>query len=532
MLIDQYQTEAIFPLTCRHLGAQQTELFFQQFSEPIELLSIPQELSDQISWRQLPVYISDLAGIEAHQHLALKTNVCLSNPTKLCLNPSLFLLETSWVGLAGLCGDSSDSTIIAPANGLERLLIFQHPVSRKIHVRRASHTDLLALKIVVEELDSRRLAQTENITLAVLENALDQAVGKGMLLRPPSTLRRDSSLFDLSQTIPTAFLRAETFTLQWHITQACDLHCKHCYDRSKRNPVNLADAQIILDQLYDFCHEHHVFGQVSFSGGNPLLHHDFFQLYQGAADRGLMTAILGNPTTPENIDKIKAIQMPEFYQVSLEGLREHNDFIRGEGHFDRVMTFLKDLKTAGIYSMVMLTLTRGNMDQVLALAESLRGKVDLFTFNRLSAVGEGANLLSPAKEEYQTFLHAFIAAQKSNPVLANKDNLINCLRSQQGLPCLGGCAGFGCGAAFNFVSLLPDGGVHACRKFVSPIGNIHNRTLSELYQSAAAESYRIGPEQCKGCRIRHACGGCLAVIDSQGLDRTRDKDPWCFMDGS
>ncbi len=110
-----------------------------------------------------------------------------------------------------------------------------------------------------------------------------------------------------------------------------------------------------------------------------------------------------------------------------------------------------------------------------------------------------------------------------------KDNLINIMRTEAGQEPFGGCAGFGCGAAFNFVALLPDGEVHACRKFPSPIGNVNHQSLADIYDSEAAQRYRLGPSECRGCRIRHVCGGCLAVIGSQGLDISRDRDPCCFI---
>ena len=106
-------------------------------------------------------------------------------------------------------------------------------------------------------------------------------------------------------------------------------------------------------------------GQVSFSGGNPLLYPHFKELYRAAADRNLATGILGNPATKDVLEELIEIQHPAFYQVSLEGLKEHNDYIRGEGHFDRIMEFLEILRDLNIYSMVMLTLTRDNLDQVI-----------------------------------------------------------------------------------------------------------------------------------------------------------------------
>ena len=49
-----------------------------------------------------------------------------------------------------------------------------------------------------------------------------------------------------------------------------------------------------------------------------------------------------------------------------------------------------------------------------------------------------------------------------NPILGYKDNLLNVVLHERGLAPLGGCTGFGCGAAFNFVhTILPDGEVHA-----------------------------------------------------------------------
>lgn len=254
---------------------------------------------------------------------------------------------------------------------------------------------------------------------------------RGLLLAPPSRLRRDETMFPLAG-VAKERLAATVFTLQWHIIQACDLHCKHCYDRSSRPPVSLAQGLAVLDDLRDFCRDRHVVGQVSFTGGNPLLHPDFLALYRAAAERGFLTAILGNPTSRAQLDAIVAIQPPAFFQVSLEGLEAHNDLIRGPGHFRRVLDFLAVLREFGIYAMVMLTLTRDNLAEVLPLAELLRDQADLFTFNRLAMVGEGAQLLSVRPEEYPAFLADYLAAAERNPVMSLKDNLLNLARHQQG----------------------------------------------------------------------------------------------------
>ncbi|HIE32985.1 MAG TPA: hypothetical protein EYP81_02915 [Thermodesulfobacteriaceae bacterium] len=58
------------------------------------------------------------------------------------------------------------------------------------------------------------------------------------------------------------------------------------------------------------------------------------------------------------------------------------------------------------------------------------------------------------------------------------------------------------------MALLPDGEVHACRKF---------RFLGDLSLGEVRE-IPPGPEACYDCRLYAICRGCLAVIATSGLD--------------
>ena len=110
-----------------------------------------------------------------------------------------------------------------------------------------------------------------------------------------------------------------------------------------------------------------------------------------------------------------------------------------------------------------------------------------------------------------------------------KDNLFNILLERKGEDLFGGCTGFGCGAAFNFLTLLAEGEAHACRKFPSPVGNVLETGLEGVYDSDAARRSREGCASCSACRIRPVCGGCLAVACGQGLDPLEERDPHCFI---
>jgi MoaA/NifB/PqqE/SkfB family radical SAM enzyme len=409
------------------------------------------------------------------------------------------------------------------------MLKWRGPENGKEYIEKAFKEDLLSLKIISDDLQPEEAAKTGNVSMSLIRDVLSASAEKGILIADKSGIAREGGHFYNTPNSAEEYLTAETFTLQWHITQACDLNCKHCYDRSKRSPLTLKQGIYILDDLSSFCDIKKVDGHVCFTGGNPFMYDRFNDLYKSAVDHGFSTSILGNPTPREKLEKIGSIRKPSYFQVSLEGLEEHNDSIRGPGHFRKVMEFMDVLREMKISPSVMLTLTGDNIDQVLPLAGILKDKTDHFTFNRLSQVGKGADLSLPSREKYISFLDAYVDEAEKNKVIGFKDNLINTALNRKKRKLFDGCTGYGCGAAFNFVTLLPDGEVHACRKFPSPIGNVLASTIHDIYESVSAKLYRQGPASCEGCSLRPVCGGCMAVVNGAGLNIFHDRDPYCFI---
>ena len=483
-------------------------------------------VQNYIQSTQTPLFLAELARLEWHIWKAKNQDIEMpASALQIALNPSLVLLDLSWVDLTDYLSSAGSSL---PHPGQELVLLWKHPKTGDVQSETASSESLLVLKMVLENIDARDVAQTGAIPLVAVRAAVDRTAEKGIIFLPSSRIRRNREVEEASPYTDEQFQVSSSFTLQLHITQACDLHCRHCYDRSDRSALMLPEALRILEEMDHFCRERNVSGQVSFTGGNPLLHPDFPAMYQAAADYGFTLNVLGNPCDEKQIERLQAIQPLNFFQVSLEGLPEHNDYIRGKGHFERTMRFLALLCQMNVYSMVMLTLTKDNMDQVIALGEFLQGKTNAFFFNRLTPVGEGAALALPSRASYISFLDQYLEAAKRLPVLGYKDNLLNIAMQQQGMAPFGGCTGFGCGAAFNFLSVLPDGEVHACRKFPSLIGNLKTQTLAEVCDSEAAERYRNGSEECRSCTMNLVCGGCLASTYSHGLNIFKYKDPFCF----
>lgn len=484
----------------------------------------PEVLRQMVRLGQAPFFTPDLCTLELA--VASVERASADGPPdgeRSVINPALQLCALESRGCIDLLRGNPAQQQAVP--GQEMVLVWK--MDGMVRAEVAAPEDLAALKITAEGLDPDAAAHEASAAPELVRTLLQRAVAKGLILAPPSRIRRSVTESPGGSPCPESAQTAEVFTLQWHLTQTCDLSCRHCYDRSARPETPLARAMEVIADFRDFCRQRNVRGQISLSGGNPLMYPHFLEVYRRAADEGFALAILGNPAPRERIAEIAAIARPVYFQVSLEGLPEHNDAIRGRGHFERVMGFLDVLRDLDIQGQVMLTLTRDNMHQVLPLAELLEGRVWGLAFNRLSPVGRGAALALPEPSAFQDFLGEYCRAAERLSVLSFKDNMLNAHLARSGRPTFGGCTGFGCGAAFNFMALLPDGEVHACRKFPSRIGDISLSGLGEIYDGAQAARYRKRSQACLDCSIATVCGGCLAVTSGLGLDTTRDRDPFC-----
>ncbi len=406
------------------------------------------------------------------------------------------------------------------------ILHWKDPSSRRMVSAPAGPDELLGLKIVTENLSLQTLARRHQVPLSKFYRLLSLLDRKGILQAPSTLLRRDEKLFP--KPVSDDLTTNTVFGIQWHITNSCDMHCRHCYDRSRREAMSYSQAIRVLEELETFCQTHWVTGDISFTGGNPFLYKDFLRLYRAAVKRSFAVSILGNPVPEETLDLLCAIQKPDSYQISLEGLAHSNDAIRGFGSYQRGLRFLKTLREKGIQSSVMMTVTQDNLDQVIPLARALEDKVDSFNFNRLSRVGEGAALQLPNPQAYRRLLQEYIQEEPEHFHWSLKENLINLCLSESGQELSTGCTGVGCGAAFNFLAVLPDGEVHACRKFPSLLGNLKQQSLDEIYFSKAAHRYRRGFKFCDGCEIRSVCGGCLAAKEKHGPRLVSSRDPFCW----
>ncbi|MCD6590937.1 MAG: radical SAM protein, partial [Candidatus Aenigmarchaeota archaeon] len=138
--------------------------------------------------------------------------------------------------------------------------------------------------------------------------------------------------------IQRPFVSGAPFLVVWDITCACNLKCKHCYATAGRplpDELTTEEAKQAIDKL-----DRAGVPIIAFSGGEPLVRPDIFELSRYAADKGIYVAMATNGTliTKETVKKMKKSGI-QFVQISLDGAdaKTHDGFRGVPGAFDRTV---------------------------------------------------------------------------------------------------------------------------------------------------------------------------------------------------
>jgi len=200
--------------------------------------------------------------------------------------------------------------------------------------------------------------------------------------------------------------------LFWETTAGCNLECVHCrrLDVSRelsKDDMTTAQATAMIRSL-------RAVGRpiVVFSGGEPLMRPDIFELAHIAAEAELPTALATNGTMIDDAMADRVVQAGfRRTAISFDGpdASTHDRFRGLDGSFDAAIRGFEALRDRGMSMQVNSTITRHNvamLDQTYERA--LRLGADALHLFMLVPVGCGMELdpsvqLTP--EEYEAALH-------------------------------------------------------------------------------------------------------------------------------
>ena len=335
------------------------------------------------------------------------------------------------------------------------------------------------------------------------------------------------------------FVTGAPFLIVWDITYACNLKCKHCYanaGKSLEDELTTEQAKQTIDKL-----DHVSVPIVAFSGGEPLVRKDIFELTNYASEKGIYVALATNGTlvTKDKARKIKEAGV-RFVQISLDGASpETHDSFRGiDGMYEKTIQGIKNCVDEGFFVNVATTATQYNykeISNIIDLCEELgvnwfmiynfipTGRGEFISENDITPdqretllkelwmklkSGSKVNVLSTAPQFARVALESEVGENEkivpthfANPSLSGK--LVNLAEF------IGGC---GCGRFY--AAIRANGDIEPCVFFPLKIGNIKEDNFENIWRNNSIlkdlRNKDILEGNCSTCDYRYYCGGCRA----------------------
>lgn len=330
----------------------------------------------------------------------------------------------------------------------------------------------------------------------------------------------------------------EEFYFQWHITEKCNLRCKHCYHStySSVNELSLTELIEVADKIEDTLRKWGKKGTLSITGGEPfVVQNKMFPLLnhidslQSVHHFDILTN--GWFINDNAVDKLKMLGKLRRIQLSLEGSTPAvNDRIRGPGSFEKTFDAIRLLKKNELQVAVMMTISSLNKDEFNPLIDLLAEEhVDTFAAERFIPEGKGTALeehfLQPGELE-QVFTRIYTRALKQKkPRILLYRPLFALLNGDD--PTVGAM----CSVGTNALTIMHDGTIYPCRRLPIPIGNAQTDSFYKIwYTSELLWTIRNANNlkgKCSGCDLIPVCRGCRAMAYAVSNEYLAE-DPQCW----
>ena len=362
------------------------------------------------------------------------------------------------------------------------------------------------------------------------------------------------------------FTPAGPFEIVWNFTYSCNLRCKHCYEDAgfHRPELTTDQAFTTIDKLSKIANIG--LPALSFSGGEPLMRKDFFEVAAYAKKKIPYISIATNGTllTKDNVKRFKEVGV-DYVEISLDGASKevHDSFRRVPGCFEKTMKGIRNCVDENLDTCIAATAHKENLDEmpkIIELAQDSGARfmhfnyiptgrakkhieLDLSPKERLALLETiGRKIVSlylKAKEEEQRTGKTNIKTDRFFSTCPQFASVVKRLAEEEGHDFtvsahyaakkgVENVANFlgGCGTGRLYVGLEPNGDIKPCVFFPTnkdtTLGNIleddfeyiwdNNKLLWMLRAREKLESYEISGQTigCGNCEDKYICGSCRA----------------------
>ena len=323
--------------------------------------------------------------------------------------------------------------------------------------------------------------------------------------------------------------------VSWMTTNQCNLTCSHCYQdagEAKEAELTTQEGKELIDGI-----ARAGFKIMIFSGGEPLMRSDIYELVSYAASKGLRPVFGTNGMliTEEVAQRLKeagAMAMG----ISLDSLDEekHNTFRGNPEAYARTIEGMKNCRKVGLPFQIHTTIMDWNKEEICDIIDFAveMGAIAEYIFF-LIPVGRGVFIEKNAVEvmEYENLLRTIMEKQKEVPISIKPTCAPQFTRvaKQVGVD-INDRFSRGCLAGLTYCIISPTGKVRPCAYMVEEAGDVHETAFDEIWNSSPVfETLRTQDYQgsCGKCGYKDICGGCRARAAYYHEGDILQEDSYC-----
>ena len=330
------------------------------------------------------------------------------------------------------------------------------------------------------------------------------------------------------------------FLISWNVTRQCHLKCPHCYidstERSAPDEVSTAEAYGFIDKIAQANPD----AMLIFTGGEPMLRADIYEIISYASDKGLFVTLgsSGHAIGAVAAKKLKSCGV-RGAGISLDSATPdyHDEFRGSAGAWKTAISAIDELSSAGIDTQIHFTITDKNLRELEPLAElALRKKLRALNIFFTVCTGRAADQTdSDPKRHEETLIKIAELEERYRGRVMLRSRCAPIIvrvaaRKDPESPLATGATS-GCIAGRGYLRIAPNGAITPCPYIPeatdSPnlkYGTLKDLTAADALFKALAQSNYSG--RCSDCAYSKSCSGCRArALSASG--NIMSEDPLC-----
>lgn len=323
--------------------------------------------------------------------------------------------------------------------------------------------------------------------------------------------------------------------VSWNTTNACNLYCAHCYRGSGEEAageLTTAEGMTLIEDI-----ARAGFQIMIFSGGEPLLRPDIFDLIHHAREVGLRP-VLGTNGTLLTLETARALKDAGLMAagISLDSLdAAAHDRLRGQqGAWQAAVNGMQHCRAVGLPFQIHTTVMDWNADEICAITDfavesGARGHHIFF----LVPTGRGEDIEGQALERhaYENVLTRIMSKAKNVSIEVKPTCAPQFIRVADQV---GHKQRFakGCLAGTSYCIISPRGDVQPCAYLDLPLGNVRDLPFDRIWaenETLARLRTRDYSGSCGDCHYSDRCGGCRARAAYYHEGDIMSADPLCIL---